>query len=89
VERGVLGLAAWLAIWLAFYRHAIGLLKRLELGRTRERALVAGSIAAVTGFLVAGLSEYNFGDSEVVMVAWTIMALPWVVARELKGAPDA
>jgi O-antigen ligase/polysaccharide polymerase Wzy-like membrane protein len=89
VERGVLGLAAWLAIWLAFYRHAIGLLKRLELGRTRERALVAGSIAAVTGFLVAGLSEYNFGDSEVVMVAWTIMALAWVVARELKGAPDA
>ncbi|HEY4911440.1 MAG TPA: O-antigen ligase family protein [Methylomirabilota bacterium] len=89
VERGVLGLAAWLAIWLAFYRHAIALPKRLEPGRMRERALVAGSIAAVTGFLVAGLSEYNFGDSEVVMVAWTIMALPWVVARELKGAPDA
>jgi hypothetical protein len=31
---------------------------------------------------VGGLSEYNFGDSEVVMVAWTIAALPWVVARD-------
>jgi hypothetical protein len=42
-----------------------------------ERGLVIGSIAAITGFLIGGLSEYNFGDSEVVMVAWTIMALPW------------
>ena len=86
-ERGALGFAAWLAIWLGFYWHAVGLLKHLEVGRTHERALVAGSIASVTGFLVAGLSEYNFGDSEVVMVAWTVMALPWAVARGL--APRA
>jgi O-antigen ligase len=75
VERGVLGLAAWLAIWIAFYWRAIGLLRALDASQTRERALVAGSVAAVTGFLVAGLSEYNFGDSEVVMVAWAVMAL--------------
>ena len=81
VERGALGLAAWLAIWLAFYWHAIGVLRRTGSGSPRERALVAGSIAAVTGFLVAGLSEYNFGDSEVVMVAWTVMALPWTIER--------
>ena len=73
VERGVLGLATWLAIWIAFYRHAVGVLRALD----ASRVLVAGSIAAVTGFLVAGLSEYNFGDSEVVMVAWAVMALPW------------
>jgi len=36
---------------------------------------VTGSLAAVTGFLVAGLSEYNFGDSEVVMLAWAVVAL--------------
>jgi len=75
VERGLPGLAAWLAIWIAFYRRAIGMLRGLHATRTRERALVAGSIAAVTGFLVAGLSEYNFGDSEVVMVAWAVTAL--------------
>ena len=32
-ERGALGLAAWLAIWLGFYWHAVGLLKRLEAGQ--------------------------------------------------------
>jgi len=35
-----------------------------------ERALVAGSIAAISGFLVAGMSEHTFGDSEVVMLTW-------------------
>lgn len=81
VERGLPGLAAWLAIWIAFYWRAIALLRSLDAARTRERALVAGSMAAVTGFLVAGLSEYNFGDSEVVTMAWAVMALPFVVSR--------
>jgi len=89
VERGALGLLTWLAIWLAFYRHAAGVLRRIDAGRTRERALVAGSIAAVTGFLVAGLSEYNFGDSEVVMVAWTLMALPWTIDPRTAGTQEA
>ena len=89
VERGALGLATWLAIWVAFYRYTVGVLRRTDTDHPRDRALVAGSIAAVTGFLVAGLSEYNFGDSEVVMVAWTVMALPWVVERRDGGRREA
>ena len=89
VERGVLGLAAWLWIWAAFFARGIGLLRRLPGDAARERALVVGGMAAIVGFLVAGLSEYNFGDSEVVMVAWAIMALPWVAeAREPVAHPD-
>ena len=88
VERGLLGLAAWLWIWVAFFRHAIGLLRRLPEPARPERALVAGSLAAIVGFLVGGLSEYNFGDSEVVMVAWALMALPWAVdAKEADPSP--
>ena len=79
VERGVLGLAAWLWVWAAFFRRAIGVLGRLPADAAPARALVVGSLAAIVGFLVAGLSEYNFGDSEVVMVAWALMALPWAV----------
>ena len=82
VERGVVGLAAWLWIWVAYYVYAIRLLRRLAPEAAAERAVVMGSLAAITGFLVGGLSEYNFGDSEVVLVAWAIAALPWVVARD-------
>ncbi|MGH7374838.1 MAG: O-antigen ligase family protein [Candidatus Rokuibacteriota bacterium] len=89
VERGVLGLAAWLWIWAAFFTHAIGLLRRLPEQARPERALVAGSLAAIVGFLVGGLSEYNFGDSEVVMVAWALVALPRAVeVREPAPHPD-
>jgi O-antigen ligase len=88
VERGALGLAAWLWIWAAFIAKGIGLLRRLPADSARERALVMGSLVAVVGFLVAGLSEYNFGDSEVVLVAWALMALPWVAdAKDAGPAP--
>jgi O-antigen ligase len=83
VERGLISLAAWLWIWGEFYARAVGLLRRLPGAAGQERALVAGSLAAITGFLVAGLTEYNFGDSEVVMVAWTIMAVPFVVGSRV------
>jgi len=81
VERGLLGLAAWLWIWVAFYLRAGALLFRLPAESRGPRALVVGALAAVTGFLVSGLSEYNFGDSEVVLLAWTVMALPFAAAR--------
>jgi O-antigen ligase len=87
VERGVLGLIAWLWIWGAFYAGAIGQLRRLPSEARTERAIVVGSIGAITGFLIGGLSEYNFGDSEVVLVAWVIMALPWAVNGKRRAAP--
>jgi putative inorganic carbon (hco3(-)) transporter len=84
VERGLIGLGAWIWIWAQFYARTVGLLRRLPSGAEREWTLVAGSLAAVTGFLVNGLSEYNFGDSEVILVAWAIMALPFVVERHVR-----
>jgi len=78
-ERGLLGLAAWLWIWVAFYRRAARIYRELPPARGDDRALVAGSLAAVTGFLVAGLFEYNFGDSEVIDLIWVVMAFPFVV----------
>jgi O-antigen ligase len=85
VETGVAGLLAWLWLWAAFYTEAVRLFRRLPVAAIRERTLVAGSIAAITGFLVAGMSEHNFGDSEVVMLAWMIMALPFTVRGARTG----
>ena len=81
VETGVAGLLAWLWLWTSFFTAAVRLLRRLPESAVSERALVAGSIAALAGFLLAGMTEHTFGDSEVVMLAWAIAALPSVVAR--------
>ena len=45
-----------------------------------DRTLVVGVQAAIVAFLIAGLFEYNFGDTEVVLVTVSLMALPFVVS---------
>jgi O-antigen ligase len=87
-ERGVIGLAAWLWIFVAFFRRAGAVWRRLPEVAADDRALVLGSLAAVVTFLVAGLFEYNFGDTEVLMVALTLMALPFTVVGD-RAAADA
>ena len=86
-ERGLVGLAAWTWIWVAFFLVGLRRFRSWPPEASRERALVLGSLAAIAGFLVAGLTEYNFGDSEVVMAAWAIMALPWAVAEKPPSPP--
>lgn len=79
VERGVVGLALWLWLFVAFFRRSVAIYRRL---RAREdRALVAGVMAAIVTFLVAGLFEYTFGDTEVLLVACALMSLPFVLDR--------
>src|SRR5262249_44608339 len=55
VERGLPGLAAWIAIWVGFFGAAWRVFRRVPPADEDARALVLGSIAAVAAFLVAGL----------------------------------
>ena len=80
----MIGFGAWLWIFVAFFRRAGGLLVRLPAVAMEDRALVLGSLAAVATFLVAGLFEYNFGDTEVLLIALALMALPFALVP-----PDA
>jgi putative inorganic carbon (hco3(-)) transporter len=85
VERGLVGLGLWLWIFVAFFVGAGRILRRLPATATADRALVIGALASVTAFLVSGVFEYNFGDTEVLLVALAAMALPFVIERDLEG----
>jgi O-antigen ligase len=89
VERGLPGLAAWLSIWVGFFGATWRVFRRVPPSDEEARALVLGSMAAITAFLIAGLFEYNFGDTEVLLVALAVMALPFVVERDLSRAETA
>ena len=89
VERGLPGLAAWLAIWVGFFGAAWRVFRRVPRADAEARALVLGSMAAIAAFLVAGLFEYNFGDTEVLLVALALMALPFVVERDLSNGTSS
>jgi O-antigen ligase len=79
VERGVIGLGLWLWIFAAWFRRAGRAWRALS--GTADRALALGALLAIVAFLAAGLFEYNFGDTEVLLAAGAVMALPFVLAR--------
>ena len=82
VERGAVGLVLWLWIFVAFFVRVLAIWQRLPADALDDRALLAGCAAAIVAFLIAGLFEYNFGDTEVLLVAMSLMALPLVIERD-------
>ncbi len=73
-ERGLLCLAAFLWFIFEIYADLAGMLKTAT---DETRWTVLSALAAVTGFLVAGFFEYNFGDSEVLLLFLFIVSLPY------------
>ena len=52
----------------------------------RERMLAAAALASVAAMLAAGLFEYNFGDSEFLMLFLVLITLPFAAARQADAA---
>jgi len=75
-ERGLPALALW--IWFV----AVALRDHWrQLRRGPMRAVAGAGFAAVIAMLAAGLFEYNFGDSEFLMLLLGLMTLPFAAAR--------
>ena len=81
-ERGLPALALW--CW--FVAAAIVGLRPL-LQRGRNRVLAATAIGAVVAMLTAGMFEYNFGDSEFLMLFLVLLTLPFAAERD-GGLPE-
>lgn len=82
-ERGLPALAAWLWFIAAVARD---LWPRLRHG---TGFLAAAAIACLVALLSAGLFEYNFGDSEVLMLFLIVITLPAAADRAAGMAPAA
>lgn len=87
-ERGIPGLLfmLWfigLAVWDCFQ----GILRA---GRMRSQQLFVlhGVIAVTIGVLVGGIFEYNLGDSEVLMMFLSVVALGYAALDNLKPRED-
>jgi O-antigen ligase len=76
-ERGLPALA----VWLWFVVSALAGL-RAVLARARHRVLAATAIGAFAAMLTAGMFEYNFGDSEFLMLFLVLITLPFAAERE-------
>jgi O-antigen ligase len=82
-ERGLPALALWL--WFVITAIA-GLWRIFRTGS--NPILAAAGLAAVTAMLAAGLFEYNFGDSEFLMLFLVLVTLPFAARTDPATADD-
>jgi O-antigen ligase len=82
-ERGLIALAAWLWFVAAALVDAFTRVRRGE-----APALSAAALAALVAMLVAGMFEYNFGDSEFLMLLLGLISLPFASQRLPDSGPS-
>jgi O-antigen ligase len=75
-ERGLPALAIWL--WFII-TVVVDLGRRFRSGE--HRFFAAAGLSAIVAMLAAGLFEYNFGDSEFLMLFLILITLPFAVER--------
>jgi len=75
-ERGLLALAAWL--WMIAIL-AIDMMRRLTVPDTRF--LAAAALGCMVAMFAAGMAEYNFGDSEFLMLFLVMVTLPYAAEQ--------
>ena len=80
-ERGLPALSVFLWFVGASLFLAVCELRRTK-ARGTGRALAAGALAVIVSGLVAGLFDYNFGDSEFQMLFLFAMSVPPILERE-------
>ena len=85
-ERGLPALALW-----GWFVVAVMLDLARRFRRPETRSLAAAGLAAVAAMLVGGQFEYNFGDSEFLLLFLVLITLPAAssapVSRPGSGTP--
>jgi O-antigen ligase len=76
-ERGLPALAFWIWFLVLLVSGLNSIFKRRA-----GRVLAAGGLGVVASMLTAGLFEYNFGDSEFLMLFLVLVTLPFAADRE-------
>ena len=71
-EAGLTGLAAFALVFADALRR--GWTAIAGAPDAAARAAAAGAWAGLVGFLVGGITQYNFGDNEVAIAMWTALA---------------
>jgi O-antigen ligase len=83
-ERGLPALAIWVGLIGVL---AVDLWRLFQNGQ--HRVLAATALAALASMLAAGLFEYNFGDSEFLMLFLLLVTLPFAAARATTTEPQS
>lgn len=89
LELGWIGLGVWLA-WMTTAAVVLAAGYRAAKAAARPEAWVAlGGLGAFAGLMINGLVEYNFGDSEILMLLCLIMGVSCILWERRRASPGA
>lgn len=75
LELGWVGLVAWIWWITATLVSAWRTHRRMTRAGDRDTWIAVGAFGALIGILANGVVEYNFGDSEILMLAYLVMGV--------------
>lgn len=87
VTRGFFGLTAFLYLLILAFRSGYRNFRACV--DPWEKGLTAGVLGALPAFLICGLTEYSWGDSEVLMALYMLMGLAVSSPRPLSPTPES
>ncbi len=80
-ERGILGLLAYFFLLFSIFKEGI-LIIRARLRCNPFAVFVTyGLLMAFVSWIISGVSEYTYGDSELVMLFWFLVALLSIINK--------
>lgn len=79
---GIPALFLWILLWIKVFLDFFRLRQSSSSQEVFQWASIG--IGVLTAFLVSGLLEYNFGDSEVLILLFFFITLPYIFAREAR-----
>ncbi|MCK5534012.1 HAD-IIIA family hydrolase [bacterium] len=82
VERGILGLIAFIILLGACLKKGLGIYLKMPNIKKYEKAVVLGCLGGVISFIVSGLTEYNYGDWEILALFWFMMGIMVVLGKQ-------
>ncbi len=88
-SNGIIGILSYLLLWYVIFKVGITSLRTSE-EQDYKNSLLLGIIASLAGFHIAGMFEYNWGDSEVALLMWLVVGIMMVIAErpEVKAATE-
>jgi O-antigen ligase len=87
VTLGIAGFVAVCAMFVKIFMVEWNIFRRVK-HEWFAGSVALGSLAVFVGFQVNGLTEWSFGDQEVVLLLWTSLGMALALGNFHQGAKD-
>lgn len=88
MESGILGLMGFIAILIAYYRHVVIQIKKLNQVHPQYLSLAIGLLGGITAFLIHAFFDTHFYSLPLAAYLWTMMAALIIILNQVSNGKE-